>query len=204
MAITITHNINPQEQKFNGLRRTKEGMLYLTTVNPNEGGTVGFSTFEEEGKSDIVPKDGTDYVEERLEFFNCHEFIGDGSTTTFTLNVNMGTFGHRLYVSIDDVRKDGNIDYTVSGTILTFTFAPLSGKAIQIAQLNKRYFNNDSDTFQQFVFDVNTTTTYLINSSGELVKRVNQAANQDPTSDDFLSFESTTASVNSTTYQDGI
>ena len=204
MAITITHNINPQEQIFNGLRRTKEGMLYLTTVNPNEGGTVGFSTFEEEGKSDIVPKDGTDYVEERLEFFNCHEFIGDGSTTTFTLNVNMGTFGHRLYVSIDDVRKDGNVDYTVSGTILTFTFAPLSGKAIQIAQLNKRYLNNDSDAYQQFIFDKNTTTTYLINSIGELVKRVNQAANQDPTSDDFLSFESTTASVNSTTYQDGI
>ena len=204
MAITITHNINPQEQIFNGLRRTKEGMLYLTTVNPNEGGTVGFSTFEEEGKSDIVPKDGTDYVEERLEFFNCHEFIGDGSTTTFTLNVNMGTFGHRLYVSIDDVRKDGNVDYTVSGTIVTFTFAPLSGKAIQIAQLNKRYLNNDSDAYQQFIFDKNTTTTYLINSIGELVKRVNQAANQDPTSDDFLSFESTTASVNSTTYQDGI
>jgi len=204
MAITITHNINPQEQIFNGLRRTKEGMLYLTTVNPNEGGTVGFSTFEEEGKSDIVPKDGTDYVEERLEFFNCHEFIGDGSTTTFTLNVNMGTFGHRLYVSIDDVRKDGNIDYTVSGTIVTFTFAPLDGKAIQIAQLNKRYLNNDSDAYQQFIFDKNTTTTYLINSIGELVKRVNQAANQDPTSDDFLSFESTTASVNSTTYQDGI
>ena len=204
MAITITHNINPQEQIFNGLRRTKEGMLYLTTVNPNEGGTVGFSTFEEEGKSDIVPKDGTDYVEERPEFFNCHEFIGDGSTTTFTLNVNMGTFGHRLYVSIDDVRKDGNIDYTVSGTIVTFTFAPLDGKAIQIAQLNKRYLNNDSDAYQQFIFDKNTTTTYLINSIGELVKRVNQAANQDPTSDDFLSFESTTASVNSTTYQDGI
>ena len=119
MAITITHNINPQEQIFNGLRRTKEGMLYLTTVNPNEGGTVGFSTFEEEGKSDIVPKDGTDYVEERLEFFNCHEFIGDGSTTTFTLNVNMGTFGHRLYVAIDDVIKDGNVDYTISGTTMT-------------------------------------------------------------------------------------
>ena len=204
MAITITHNINPQEQIFNGLRRTKEGMLYLTTVNPNEGGTVGFSTFEEEGKSDIVPKDGTDYVEERLEFFNCHEFTGDGSTVAFTLNVNMGTFGHRLYVSIDGVRKDGNIDYTVSGTIVTFTFAPLNGKAIQIAQLNKRYLNNDSDAYQQFIFDKNTTTTYLINSIGELVKRVNQAANQDPTSDDFLSFESTTASVNSTTYQDGI
>ena len=204
MGISITHNINPQEQKFNGLRRTKEGMLYLTSVNPNEGGEICFSTYVEEGKSDKVPKDGTDYVEERDEIFNCHEFTGDGSTAAFTLNVNMGTLGHRLYVVVDGVRLDGNIDYTVSGTILTFTFAPLSGKAIQIAQLNKRYFNNDSDTFQQFVFDANTTTTYLINSIGELVKRVNHTANQDPTGDDFLSFESTTASVNSSTYQDGI
>ena len=204
MGISITHNINPNEQKFNGLRRTKEGMLYLTSVNPNETGEIQFSTYCEDGKSDNVPKDGTDYVEERDEIFNCHEFTGDGSTAAFTLNVNMGTLGHRLYVVVDGVRLDGNIDYTVSGTILTFTFAPLSGKAIQIAQLNKRYFNNDSDTFQQFVFDANTTTTYLINSIGELVKRVNHTANQDPTGDDFLSFESTTASVNSSTYQDGI
>jgi len=204
MAITITHNINPQEQVFNGLRRTKEGMLYLTTVNPNEGGTVGFSTFEEEGKSDIVPKDGTDYVEERQEIFNCQKFTGDGSTTAFTLNANMGTLGSRLWVVCGDVRKDPTLDYKVDGTTLTFMFAPPSGAAIQIAQLKKRYKNNDSDTFQQFVFDVNTTTTYLINSSGELVKRVNHTASQESTSDDFLSFESTTASVNSSTYQDGI
>ena len=59
MAISITHNINPNEQKFNGLRRTKEGMLYLTSVNPNETGEIQFSTYCEDGKSDKVPKDGT-------------------------------------------------------------------------------------------------------------------------------------------------
>ena len=57
MAISITHNINPQEQKFNGLRRTKEGMLYLTSINPNEVGEICFSTYVEEGKSDKVPKE---------------------------------------------------------------------------------------------------------------------------------------------------
>ena len=204
MAISITHNINPQEKKFNGLRRTKEGMLYLTSINPNEVGEICFSTYVEEGKSDAVPKDGTDYVEERVEIYNCMKFTGDGSTTAFTLNANMGTFEHRLYVVCDGVRSDGNLDYTVDGTILTFMFAPASGCNIQIAQLKKRYKNNDSDTFQQFTFDENTTTTYLINSIGELVKRVNHTANQDSTSDDFGSFESTTASVNSSTYQDGI
>ena len=204
MGISIKHNINPQEQKFNGLRRTQEGMLYLTSVNPNESGEIQFSTYVEEGKSDNVPKDGTDYVAERDEVFNCQNFVGDGSTATFTLNANMGTLGSRLYVVCNSVRKDSNLDYTVSGTTLTFNSPPLDGWAIMVAQLKKRYYNNDSDTFQQFVFDVNTTTTYLINSSGELVKRVNHTASQDPTSDDFLSFESTTASVNSSTYQDGI
>ena len=204
MGISIKHNINPNEQKFNGLRRTQEGMLYLTSVNPNEVGAIQFSTYVEEGKSDNVPKDGTDYVAERDEIFNCQNFVGDGSTLAFTLNANMGTLGSRLYVVCNSVRKDSNLDYTVSGTTLTFNSPPLDGWAIMIAQLKKRYYNNDSDTFQQFVFDVNTTTTYLINSNGELVKRVNHTASQDPTSDDFLSFESTTASVNSSTYQDGI
>ena len=204
MGISIKHNINPQEQKFNGLRRTQEGMLYLTSVNPNEGGEICFSTYVEEGKSDKVPKDGTDYVAERDEIFNCQNFVGDGSTLAFTLNANMGTLGIRFYVVCNSVRKDSNLDYTVSGTTLTFNSPPLDGWAIMIAQLKKRYYNNDSDTFQQFVFDVNTTTTYLINSNGELVKRVNHTASQESTSDDFVSFESTTASVNSSTYQDGI
>jgi hypothetical protein len=204
MGISIKHNINPQEQKFNGLRRTQEGMLYLTSVNPNESGEIQFSTYVEEGKSDNVPKDGTDYVAERDEIFNCQNFVGDGSTLAFTLNANMGTLGSRLYVVCNSVRKDSNLDYTVSGTTLTFNSPPLDGWAIMIAQLKKRYYNNDSDTFQQFVFDVNTTTTYLINSNGELVKRVNHTASQESTSDDFVSFESTTASVNSSTYQDGI
>jgi hypothetical protein len=204
MGISIKHNINPQEQVFNGLRRTQEGMLYLTHINPNESGEIQFSTYVEEGKSDNVPKDGTDYVAERDEVFNCQNFVGDGSTATFTLNANMGTLGSRLYVVCNSVRKDSNLDYKVSGTTLTFNSPPLDGWAIMVAQLKKRYYNNDSDSFQQFVFDVNTTTTYLINSNGELVKRVNHTASQESTGDDFLSFESTTASVNSSTYQDGI
>ena len=38
------------------------------------------------GKTDLVPKDGSDYVDERLELFNIQYFTGDGSTLTFTLN----------------------------------------------------------------------------------------------------------------------
>ena len=87
MWVTITHNVNAQEQKFNGIRRTPEGMLYLTSIDPNvDNATIEFSNFFEDGKSDLVPKDGSDYVDERLELFNVQYFTGDGSTLTFTLN----------------------------------------------------------------------------------------------------------------------
>ena len=56
MGVTITHNVNAQEQKFNGIRRTPEGMLYLTSIDPNvDNDSIQYSNFFEEGKSDSVP-----------------------------------------------------------------------------------------------------------------------------------------------------
>ena len=35
MALTLPHT--PEKEKvFNGLRRTQDGMLYLTTIDPNK------------------------------------------------------------------------------------------------------------------------------------------------------------------------
>ena len=91
-------------------------------------------------------------------------------------------------------------DYTISGTSLTFVLKPANNVSISVGQINKRYKNNDSDRYQQFTFDTNTTATYLINSSGDLVRRVNHSASQTSTSDDFDTFESTTGQSYSTTY----
>ena len=203
MGVTITHNVNAQEQKFNGIRRTPEGMLYLTSIDPNvDNATIEFSNFFEDGKSDLVPKDGSDYVDERLELFNVQYFTGDGSTLTFTLNATgMATEG--LAVFFDGVRKVAYDDYSVSGTTLTFVLKPANSVAITVGQINKRYKNNDSDRYQQFTFDSNTTATYLINSSGDLVRRVNHEGGQTSTTDDFDTFESS-ASVNTTTYQSAV
>lgn len=192
-------------KNFNGLRRTREGMLYLTSIDrQNSTDEITISTHTEDGKSDLVPNDGqTNYVDERLEMINVQTFTGDGSDKTFTLNVNMGTLGNRLAVFVDGVRQDLNTHYTVSNTTLTFVMAPHNGKVIEVAQINKRYKNNDSDKYQQFTFD--TDATYLINSSADLVKRENKTVSRTKlSSDDFDTFESTTASVNSTTYQDAV
>ena len=203
MGLLLPKNTSNQNKKFNGIRRTADGMLYLTSIDPNvDNESIQYSNYFEEGKSDSVPKDESDYIEERLELYNVQYFTGDGSTLTFTLNAT-GMSAEGLAVFFDGVRKTAFVDYTVSGTTITFVLKPANSVAITIGQINKRYKNNDSDRYQQFTFDSNTTATYLINSSGDLVRRINHTASQDSTSDDFDTFESS-ASVNSTTYQSAV
>jgi len=203
MGLLIPKNTNNEQTKFNGIRRTPEGMLYLTSIDPNvDNESIQYSNFFEEGKSDSVPKDGTDYTEERLELFNVQYFTGDGSTLTFTLNAT-GMTADGIAVFVDNVRKTAFADYSLTGTTLTFVLKPTNNGSITVGQINKRYKNNDSDRYQQFTFDQNTTATYLINSSGDLVRRVNQEGGQTSITDDFDTFESS-ASVNTTTYQSAV
>ena len=203
MGILTTHNVEPRQEKFNGIRRTPDGMLYLTSIDPNvDSDSIQYSNYFEPGKSDTVPKDGSDYTEERLELYNVQYFTGDGSTLTFTLNAT-GMTADGIAVYVDNVRKTAFADYSVSGTTLSIVLKPTSGSSITVGQINKRYKNNDSDRYQQFTFDSNTTATYLINSSGDLVRRVNHEGGQTSTTDDFDTFESS-ASVNTTTYQSAV
>tara|TARA_Y100000389_G_scaffold33645_1_gene28675 strand:- start:3102 stop:3716 length:615 start_codon:yes stop_codon:yes gene_type:complete len=204
MGLLLPKNVNNEQAKFNGIRRTPDGMLYLTSIDPNvDNDSIQYSDYFESGKSDLVPKDGSDYVEERLELINLQYFTGDNSTTTFTLS-STGLTADQIAVFKDGTRINAFSDYTLSGTSLLFTIKPINNSVITVGQINKRYKNNDSDRYQQFTFDPNTTATYVINSSGDLVKRVNTEGGQTSTTDDFDTFESSTASVNSTTYQSAI
>tara|TARA_Y100000592_G_scaffold37419_1_gene59196 strand:- start:357 stop:977 length:621 start_codon:yes stop_codon:yes gene_type:complete len=203
MAYLIDQQLSSLRLKrFNGIRRTTDGMLYLSSTDPNsESDDITLSTFTEPGKSDLVPKDGeTSYIEERLEMFNIQTYTGDNSTTSFTLNANIGD-ETMIAVFEAGVRKTAFTDFSVSGTTLTFVIPPANSASILVGQINKRYFNNNSDKYQQFVYNDNPTVTYLINSSGDLVKRINDSVSRTAlTSDDFDTFE-INATVNSTTYQ---
>lgn len=204
MAYATTNN--PEKlKKFNGLRRTKEGMLYLSTIDPNSESTnIQLSNFFEPGKTDEVPKDQTDYVEERLELYNVQYFTGDNSTTTFTLN-NNNIPSENAAVFVNGVRQTNITDYKIVDTGLIFTIKPANNANITIGQINKRFRNNDGDNYQQFKYSDNLTTTYLINSNGDLVKRVNQSITRTAlASDDFDTFESGAAVSSSTTYQDAV
>tara|TARA_Y100001958_G_C21045428_1_gene413563 strand:+ start:225 stop:833 length:609 start_codon:yes stop_codon:yes gene_type:complete len=202
MGLALPHT-PIKKKKFNGLRRTNEGMLYLTSFDPNtESGAIQVSNYFESGKSDLVPKDETDYTEERLELINVQYFTGDNSTTTFTLNAS-GMTAEGIAVFVNGTRKEAYADYSVSGTSLTFSLRPASSANIQVGQLKKRYKNNDSDRYQQFKYSDNSTTTYLINSSGDLVERINDTVSRTAITDDFDTFESS-ATVYSTTYQSAV
>ena len=179
-------------------------MLYLTSVNPNKGNeTIEVSKFYEDGKSDFVGRSETDYVDERLEMFDVNYFTTDGSAYQFTISTPVLNES-RIAVFLDGVQQVPFSDFTlVNNTVVTFTLIPRTGLSIVVGQVKKRYYNNDSDRFQQINFSVNPTTTFLINnSSGDLVKRVNAGVVRTAeSSDDFDTFEDTTAVSTTTSYQ---
>jgi hypothetical protein len=192
---------------FNGIRRTTEGMCYLSSINPNVGSElIEVSKYYEDGKSDSVARYEGDYLEERLEMFEVQYFTGDGSTKQFTLTTPVLN-ETRIAVFSDGVRQDAYSTYTLTGgTSLNFVLIPATGASIVVGQINKRYYNNDSDRYQQIKYSDDTTTTFLINStSGDLVRRANQIVDRSKlASDDFNTFENLTASVNTTTYQSAV
>jgi len=196
-----------KQKSFNGIRRTKEGMLYLTSINPNKGNeTIEVSKFYEDGKSDFVGRGETDYVDERLEMFDVNYFTSDGTAFEFTIGTPVLNES-RIAVFLDGVQQVPFSDFTlVNNTVVTFTLIPKTGLSIVVGQVKKRYFNNDSDKFQQINFSANPTTTFLINNtSGDLVKRINAGVTRNAEgSDDFDTFEDTTASSSTTTYQSAV
>tara|TARA_B100001250_G_scaffold288162_1_gene249912 strand:- start:4281 stop:4910 length:630 start_codon:yes stop_codon:yes gene_type:complete len=209
MAYLVSHTpaASVKQKSFNGIRRTKDGMLYLTSIDPNKGSeTIEVSKYYEDGKSDFVARAETDYVDERLEMFDVSYFTTDGTAYQFTISTPVLNES-RIAVFLDGVQQVAFSDFTlVNNTVVTFTLIPKTGLSIVVGQVKKRYFNNDSDKFQQINFSDNPTTTFLINSSsGDLVKRSNQGVSRSQLgSDDFDTFESTTASIGTTTYQSAV
>jgi hypothetical protein len=189
----------PKLKNFNGLRRTTEGMLYLTFYDKEKvNDEITVSKYFEEGKSEFVPVDETNYTTERKEYLdNPQLFTGDGNTKVFNLSISGLTIS-QISVFVNSIEKTAFTDYTLSGTTLTLLIAPGNGISVAVFQNKKRYFNNDSDKYQQFTYDFKST--YYINNDGILVKRENKPVARTPLpSDNFDSFESTSV-VNNTTW----
>ena len=91
----------------------------------------------------------------------------DSSTTVFTLTQSVAD-ANNLLVSIGGVIQEANTVYTASGTVLTFTTAPVTGDLVWVVYLGKETTSasasRDSITYQTGVGD-DTTTPFALSSS---------------------------------------
>jgi len=90
------------------------------------------------------------------------EFTGDNSTTEFTLSASSTT--NNVWVTLNGVLQQPGLDntYTVSGTTLTFTEAPLSTDKIQV-----RNFYNGSNLSMTSIADADADTKIQVEESAD-------------------------------------
>ena len=190
------------KEGFHALRRTTEGMLYYTKVNKDSGETLDF-----EGGSPTDPRGNkqvsslSEYVEEdiKLQAGATQIFTGDGSTTTFTLTVQVVDF-QRIAVFLNGVQQEVDKTWTYASGVVTFKIAPFNGSQVAVGYVDKQYKNNSSDFYHQFRNEAGDAT-YFIDSDGYFVKRENKSRGATAlTSDDFSTFDSS-STVASTTWQ---
>src|SRR6056300_1704559 len=92
-------------------------------------------------------------------------YTGDGSTTAFT--VTSGADVENVLVFLNGVYQRPTTDYTVSGTTLTFTTAPVNGEAITIKELVEgANAINDSGVVRAYTGDGSTTQYNITSGKG--------------------------------------
>ena len=195
--------VTPESQQsietFHGLRRTTEGLLYYTKIDKDTGATIDLSNGSPSDTQ--LPTSGAN-VEADVSFLSVQYFNGDGSTTEFTMNPPVAD-ETRIKVFVNNIEQVLNRDYTYSGPTITFVIKPFNGALVSVGLINKEYKNNTTDKYQQYIFE-DGDATYFIDSDGYLIKRENVGYGLTAlASDDFTTFESS-ASINSTTYQDAV
>lgn len=99
-------------------------------------------------------------------------FAGDGTTTSFTLSISPSNIAHTL-VYINGVYQEKST-YSLSGSTLTFTNAPVSGDSIEVESRttllpqNIQYSNLESDVFTA---TSGQTSFTLVNGSPVIKKK---------------------------------
>jgi len=92
-------------------------------------------------------------------------YTGDGSTTAYT--VTSGADVENVLVFLNGVYQRPTTDYTVSGTTLTFTTAPVNGEAITIKELVEgANAINDSGVVRAYTGDGSTTQYNVTSGKG--------------------------------------
>jgi len=191
------------KEGFHALRRTTEGLLYYTKVDKDETSEIdldGGNPTDKNGNRQLPTKlDYTDEVTE-LQSGTTQYLTGDGSTLTFNLTTPV-LDGTRIAVFLNGVKQPIDEVWTYASGVVTFKIAPYNGSQVAIGYINKKYKNNTSDLYHQYVFE-DGDATYFLDDNGYFVKRENKSRGATAlSSDDFNTAESSTYPVASTTWQ---
>ena len=183
-------------ETFHGLRRTTEGLLYYTKLNKDTTTTIDLS--DGQPGDTQLPTSGA-YIDAEEIFSSVQYFTGNGSALTYTLSPPV-LDGTRIKVYVNNIEQIYNKDWTYSSPTLTFLIAPFNNAQIGVGLLDKKYKNNTSDLYQQYIFE-DGEATYFIDDNGYFVKRENLVKSLTSiASDDFSTFEAT-QTVNSTSWR---
>ena len=99
--------------------------------------------------------------------FDVSYFTTDGTAYQYTIGTPVLNES-RIAVFLDGVQQVPFSDFTlVNNTVVTFTLIPKTGLCIVIGTVKKRYYNNDSDKFQQ----INYFKRFLSNKSLKTLKK---------------------------------
>lgn len=194
------------KEGFHGIRRTTEGLLYYTKVDKDSTDTIDFdggNPTDKNGNRQLPTK--VDYTDEVVELQSgtTQYLTGDGSTLTFNLTTPV-LDGTRIAVFLNGVKQPIDEVWTYASGVVTFKVAPYNGSQVAIGYIDKKYKNNTSDLYHQYVFEAGDAT-YFIDDNGYFVKRENKSRGATAlSSDDFNTAESSTYPVASTSWQSAV
>jgi len=193
------------KEGFHAIRRTTEGLLYYTKIDKDETSTIDFdggNPTDKNGNRQLPTK--VDYTDEVVELQSgaTQYLTGDGSTLTFNLTTPV-LDGTRIAVFLNGVKQSIDEVWTYASGVVTFKVAPYNGSQVAIGYIDKKYKNNTSDLYHQYVFE-SGDATYFVDDNGYFVKRENKSRGATALSnDDFDTFEST-STVQSTSWQSAV
>src|SRR6056300_109370 len=193
------------KEGFHAIRRTTEGLLYYTKIDKDETSTIDFdggNPTDKNGNRQLPTK--VDYTDEVTELQSgvTQYLTGDGTTLTFNLTTPV-LDGTRIAVFLNGVKQPIDEVWTYASGVVTFKVAPYSGSQVAIGYINKKYKNNTSDLYHQYLFE-DGEATYFVDDNGYFVKRENKSRGATAlSSDDFDTFEST-STVQSTSWQSAV
>jgi len=191
---------------FHAIRRTTEGLIYYTKVDLDKTDVIDVEggTPSDKSVSRQLPTTSS-YTKEvlSLQAGATEYFTGDGSTLGFTLT-GIVLDGTRLAIFVNNIEQNLDVEFAYVSPTITFKIAPPSGTQIAVGKKEKKYTNNETDFYHQYIMKQGEST-FFIDDDGYLVKRDNLGKGLlEIATDDFSTAEAALYGFTTTTWQSAV